>query len=246
MAHLHIPRERADPALTLPSLILLALATLLLHCLTNGQYGFHRDELATLDAARRLAWGYVGYPPVAPFVARVAPELFGPSLVGLRFFSALALSVAIVLAGLMARELGGSRTAQTLDKPGTRVLAGNYGEAGAINLYGAAQGLPEAISGINSYRLRSYGDPPPQTLIVLGFSPRDLDRLFATCSLAAEISNRYGVDNEEIRDHPAIFICCDPLQRLARTVREAAAFRIAPERARARLAHAQLRLNRAA
>ncbi len=114
MAHLHIPRERPDPALTLPSLILLALATLLLHCLTNARYGFHRDELATLDDARRLAWGYVGYPPVAPFVARVALELFGPSLVGLRFFSALALSVVMVLAGLMARELGGSRTAQTL------------------------------------------------------------------------------------------------------------------------------------
>ncbi len=90
------------------------MATLLLHCLTNARYGFHRDELATLDDARRLAWGYVGYPPVAPFVARVALELFGPSLVGLRFFSALALSVVMVLAGLMARELGGSRTAQTL------------------------------------------------------------------------------------------------------------------------------------
>ena len=43
-------------------LILLAVARLALHTLTGGQYGFHRDELATLDDARYLAWGYVAYP----------------------------------------------------------------------------------------------------------------------------------------------------------------------------------------
>lgn len=41
----------------------------------------------------------------------MALELFGPSLVGVRLFAALALSIAMVLAGLMARELGGSRLA---------------------------------------------------------------------------------------------------------------------------------------
>jgi hypothetical protein len=58
-------------------LILLALARLLVHTLTNGQYGFHRDKLATLDDARYLAWGYVAYPPVTPFIAHLARELFG-------------------------------------------------------------------------------------------------------------------------------------------------------------------------
>ncbi len=95
-------------------LILLALARLLVHTLTNGQYGFHRDELATLDDARYLAWGYVAYPPVTPFIARVARELFGASQVGVRFFSALAQSIAMLLAGLMAHELGGSRRAQVV------------------------------------------------------------------------------------------------------------------------------------
>jgi 4-amino-4-deoxy-L-arabinose transferase-like glycosyltransferase len=93
-------------------LILLALAGVLLHTLTNGQYGFHQDELATLDDARYLAWGYVAYPPVTPFIARVALVLFGPSLVALRMFAALAQGVAMVLTGLMARELGGRRLAQ--------------------------------------------------------------------------------------------------------------------------------------
>jgi hypothetical protein len=35
----------------------------------------------------------------------------------------------------------------------TGILAGNYGEAGAINLYGPAYYLPPAISGVNSYLL---------------------------------------------------------------------------------------------
>ena len=52
-------------------LILSALSVVALHTATNGQYGFHRDELATLDDARFLAWGYVVYPPVTPFIARV-------------------------------------------------------------------------------------------------------------------------------------------------------------------------------
>ncbi len=88
-------------------LLLLALVRVLVHALTDGRYGFHRDELATIDDARHLAWGYVAYPPLAPAVARVALELFGPSLVGLRLFAALAQGAAMVLAGLMARELGG-------------------------------------------------------------------------------------------------------------------------------------------
>ncbi len=93
-------------------LCLLAAARLLLHTLTNHQYGWHRDELAMLDDARSLAWGYVAYPPLVPTIARLGLALFGPSLVGIRFFSALAQCAAMVLTGLMARQLGGGRFAQ--------------------------------------------------------------------------------------------------------------------------------------
>jgi hypothetical protein len=95
-------------------LLVLASAKLLFHLLTNGQYGFHRDELATLDDARRLAWGYVAYPPLTPFLGRIELELFGTSLTGFRFFSALAQSVAMVVTGLMARRLGGGRAAMVV------------------------------------------------------------------------------------------------------------------------------------
>jgi hypothetical protein len=458
-----------------------AVIMVVVHTLTNGQYGFHRDELATIDDARHLAWGFVAYPPVTPAIARLAFVIFGNSLAGLRFFAALAQGAAIVLTGLMTRELGGKRAAQmvaavavaiapisvvagelfqyvTFDylwwvaiawmmirllksedprwwvgigafvgigmmtkytmgvlviamaagvllassslarrylrsgwlwagvavsiaiflpnlwwqiqhhlislgflreihardvrigrtsgfllnqlfipaslmtvplwvaglwffffveegkryraigwmfvftfaillaakgreyymgpaypmllaagavmwerwRPvargfmwgalalgvlltpllmpiapvnsslwnsvtskfydfreevgwpdlvdtiagirdslpgGTAILAGNYGEAGAIDLYGPAHGLPNAISGINSYWLRGYGNPPPQTLIVVGLSRDFLERNFSSCEVAGHVTNRYGVKNEEATEHPDIYVC---------------------------------------
>jgi 4-amino-4-deoxy-L-arabinose transferase-like glycosyltransferase len=90
----------------------MALGTILVHVLTGSRYGFQRDELATLDDARHLAWGYVAYPPITPFFGRLSLLMFGTSLAGFRFFAALAEAVAVVLTGLMARELGGQRAAQ--------------------------------------------------------------------------------------------------------------------------------------
>ena len=472
-------------------LVALALGVVLLHTLTNGRYGFHRDELATIDDARHLHWGYVVYPPLTPFLARVALVLFGTSLRGARFFSGLAQAISLVLAGLMARELGGKRLAQIVsalavavapmalasgallqyvafdylwwvltayflirllrqDDPrwwlavgasiglgmmtkytmiflvagivagllltrtrryvkspwlwagvalslliflpnliwqiqhdfislqflnqihardvrsgfnksflpdqvlvaanlvtiplwvagllfyfrepeGQRfrmigwtavvpfllflfaqgrgyyvapvypmllaagavveerwlaslsagaartwrtltlaaliaggvaiaavalpvapvrtgwwrlaaranrdlreeigwpelvaevarvrdslppdeigqvaILAGNFGEAGAIDLYGAAYGLPNAISGINNYWERGYGDPPPQVLIVLGLSAHDVNQLFRSCEVAGHLTNKLNVINDETKDHPYIFVC---------------------------------------
>ena len=484
-----LDKKSADFAI----LLALAFARLLIHVLLDGRYGFHRDELAVLDDARHLAWGYVAYPPLTPFIGRIELLLFGTSLTGFRFFSALAQCIAMLLAGLIARDLGGRRGAQivaalatafcafsllaasqfqyvsfdylwwvllawlvvqllnsdnprwwlaiggliglglltrytmsfcvaglivgviatplrrqlanpwlwagialsllvflpnliwqiqhdfiyldfvrhiherdvrigrtdgffirqlyanaspftlplwlgglwfvTFAKDGMRyrilawmyfvplllfalahgrayylapaypmllaagavagdrwlaqlrprgalalrigtctmlalaaassaavglplapvnsagwrisrgvhdnfaeqigwpelvaqvatiyhdlpadeqahtgILANNYGEAGAIDLYGPTLGLPQAISGINSYWARGYGDPPPSTLIVLGADPEDIASTPANCTSAGRASNSYGVDNEETRDNPEIFICRD-------------------------------------
>jgi hypothetical protein len=106
-----------------------------------------------------------------------------------------------------------ARTHRSLP-PEERVRAGivvaNYGEAGALNLYGARYGLPRPISGVNSYWYRGYPDPPPQTLIVTGFRPDSVERHFTNCRPAGKITNRYGVMNEETRDHPEFFVCGPP------------------------------------
>jgi hypothetical protein len=111
MAH---PDRSASSRWTSPLAVTvyLALGTVVLHMVTGGQYGFHRDELATLDDARHLALGYPAYPPVTPFFGRISLELFGTSLRGFRFFAAVAQAIAVVLAGSMARQLGGGRWAQ--------------------------------------------------------------------------------------------------------------------------------------
>lgn len=451
------------------------MAVLAIHMATNHRYGFHRDELQVLDDARHLDWGYVVYPPLTPAVARVSLELFGPSLLALRTFTALAMSLIIVLAALMARELGGGGAAQTIaagltaiapiaviqgalfqyvafdmlwwvtiawlmirlirtgdgrlwiaigaaiglgamtrytigffvagvvaavlftplrshlrtkwvwlgvavsiliflpnlvwqmrhdfisleflrsiherdveigrtsgffieqlfvpasiftipwwlaglwtvfrvphlraigwmfvvpfvlfvaaegrsyytgplypmllaagavvwhrhtiaaaiaiacgaimsgalmlplatvgstwwnavagahdnfaeqigwpelvaqvakihqqQPPGTAILAANYGEAGAINLYGPAYGLPRAISGVNSHWSRGYGATPPERVIILGASKEGADERFTGCEVAGLVTNRWGVENEEIRDHPQIVVCGQP------------------------------------
>jgi len=93
---------------------LLGLASVVLHTAVNGRYGFHRDELATLDDARHLAWGYVIYPPLVPFLGRIELSLFGTSLRGFRLFPAIAHGLVMVFAGLSARELGGKREAQVV------------------------------------------------------------------------------------------------------------------------------------
>jgi hypothetical protein len=90
----------------------IAAAVMLLHILTNGRYGFHRDELQFLCDARHLDWGFVSYPPLTPFVEHIGLAVFGLSLVGLRLASVIVQGAAIVVSGLMARELGGGRLAQ--------------------------------------------------------------------------------------------------------------------------------------
>jgi Dolichyl-phosphate-mannose-protein mannosyltransferase len=111
-----IPTASAHPYTrnNLALLISIGAATLLVHLLAAGRYGFNRDELSLLEDARHLAWGYVAYPPLTPFFGRLALTLFGTSLVGFRFFSALLQAVGVVLTGLMARDMGGGRAAQVV------------------------------------------------------------------------------------------------------------------------------------
>jgi len=100
------------PSVDMWALVGIAAAVALVHVVTNGRYGLHRDELQVLSDARHLDWGFVPYPPLTPFVERIALSLFGLSLVGLRMFSVIAQAAAVVVTGLMAYELGGGRLAQ--------------------------------------------------------------------------------------------------------------------------------------
>jgi hypothetical protein len=95
-------------------LLYLGTAKLFLHLAVSGRYGYFRDELYYIVCGERLAFGYVDHPPLTPLFALVSRLLFGDSLQGLRLFPALAGAATVVLAGLLARKLGGGRPAQAL------------------------------------------------------------------------------------------------------------------------------------
>jgi hypothetical protein len=92
----------------------LALLTVLVHFLSNGGYGYFRDELYYLACGEHLAWGFVDHPPFVAFMATVTRHLLGDSLFALRFFPAICGGLIVLLTGLTARELGGGRYAQSL------------------------------------------------------------------------------------------------------------------------------------
>ena len=90
------------------------------------------------------------------------------------------------------------------------IVVRNYGEQGAIEILGPAYHLPPPISGTNSGWYRGYPDPPPTTLIVIGTSREGADARYTNCRLAGHNGNSLGIENEESRDHPDIFVCGPP------------------------------------
>jgi hypothetical protein len=77
-------------------------------------YGYFRDEFYYIACGRHLAWGYVDHGPVVAVQARISELVFGRSLAGLRFLSALAGAGRVFLTGVLAWALGGRRPAQGL------------------------------------------------------------------------------------------------------------------------------------
>src|SRR5215471_16552776 len=80
---------------------------LLVHILTNGRYGYFRDELYYIACGRHLAFGYVDQPPLSILLLRLSQLLLGDSLFAIRLLPAVAGAAIVALTGVIARELGG-------------------------------------------------------------------------------------------------------------------------------------------
>ena len=94
------------------------------------------------------------------------------------------------------------------DRASAAIVAANYGEAGAVDRYGAEFGLPRAYSGHNNYWW--WGPPPPATgtTIAVGFEdPSELTPFFGRVERAATIENAAGVDNDE--EGAPVWLCRD-------------------------------------
>jgi len=95
---------------------------------------------------------------------------------------------------LVAREYHALPPGQ---RAGTTILAGNCGEAGAIERYGPGDGLPQAYSGANNFW---YWGPPPardRSAIAINIDPALLRRLFTSVRRVAVFRNGLGVSDDE-------------------------------------------------
>ncbi len=94
------------------------------------------------------------------------------------------------------------------DRARTVVVTSNYGEAGAIDRFGPAVGLPAAYSGHNALADRPA---PPETATVAVFvgSAATARAHFQSCSVAGALDNGVGVDNEE-QGQPVV-VCRGPI-----------------------------------
>lgn len=87
----------------------------------------------------------------------------------------------------------------------TTILAGNYGEAGALDLLGPAYHLPRVISPHDTFYFWGLGVTPGKVVIATDFQRSDLRRYFSSVRQAAIVPSQDGIHNEEV-GRP-VFIC---------------------------------------
>jgi len=104
--------RRAPHAAITKSVYALAALAVLIHFLFNRQYGYFRDELYYAACGEHLAWGYVDHAPLVAFASAFTRALFGDSLFALRLLPALSAAPKVLLAGWIAREIGGGKFSQ--------------------------------------------------------------------------------------------------------------------------------------
>jgi hypothetical protein len=95
------------------------------------------------------------------------------------------------------------------------ILASNYGEASAINVLGRGTGLPQAVSGHNTYWWWGPGNPHATTVVAVMPGPADgggdaayLRQFFTSVRAVATLSNPYRIHNQEFDGH--VYLCTGP------------------------------------
>jgi hypothetical protein len=92
------------------------------------------------------------------------------------------------------------------------ILAGNYGEAGAIDYYGPALGLPKAISGHNNYYLWGPRNDTGDCVILFGENADRYANLFGEAQLVATITDQFAMPSER---GVHVYVCRKPSASLA-------------------------------
>jgi Dolichyl-phosphate-mannose-protein mannosyltransferase len=97
-------------------LFIIAFANFLLVYLSSfvKGYGYFIDEFYYIACASRPAFGYVDHPPLAPLILTAFQFVFGNSILSIRILPDLAESASIFFTGILVKEMGGGKFAQSI------------------------------------------------------------------------------------------------------------------------------------
>lgn len=82
------------------------------------------------------------------------------------------------------------------DRARAVLVAGNYGEAGAIDFFGPSHGLPGAVSAAGSYWFFGPGEKPGEVAVTIGLTGEDLAPFFDSLQAATRVTNPWAVEEE--------------------------------------------------
>jgi len=171
----------------------------------------------------RRAWGKPAYAAALALSGAVMAPLWVPILPPetlIRYSQAIGMSQPRIethrlgpLPQLMADRFGWPEMAQEVarvyrslpeaDRAKAAIFGQNYGQAGAIDHYGPALGLPKAISGHLSYYLWGPRGYTGEVMIVMDDDRETLEKKFRSVELAGHVSHRYSMPYE----HFDVWIC---------------------------------------
>ena len=102
------------PALASRAIAALSVFAFALHVVVNrfSPYGFQRDEFLYMAMGRHLRLWRMDFPPFIAMLSQVERFVLGDSMVAIRFASSITTGLLVLLAALIARELGGRKFAQ--------------------------------------------------------------------------------------------------------------------------------------
>jgi 4-amino-4-deoxy-L-arabinose transferase-like glycosyltransferase len=82
------------------------------------------------------------------------------------------------------------------DREQAVIITSNYGEAGAVDFFGPAHGLPRAVAPIGSYWFFGPGDLPGNVAVTIGLEYDDLAPFFDEVRVVQRVSNPWGVPEQ--------------------------------------------------
>lgn len=108
-----------------PLIWVLALFSITLHLVFNGNLEYHRDELLYFSLGQHPDFGFATVPPMIGWIAWLMQNILGYSVFAVRLFPALISGIMVLLVSDMSGELGGKKFAQVL--AGIGIIISIYG-----------------------------------------------------------------------------------------------------------------------